>query len=112
MLTLTQAAIAKVNAIIAEKNRTGLNLRIGVQGGGCSGFSYFFVLDEQQNDDDYVIPQGNFAVVIDAMSALYVRGSEIGYSEEFMASEFTVSNPKVQSTCSCGNSFSLPNWDI
>jgi iron-sulfur cluster insertion protein len=113
MIKLTEAAIEKIKSILAEENNPALKLRMFVQGGGCSGFQYGFSLDDQQNDDDYEIAQGDIIVLVDAMSAQYVQGAEIDHTEDFLSSEFKINNPKAQSTCGCGNSFSAyPGWDI
>jgi iron-sulfur cluster insertion protein len=78
-----------------------------VQGGGCSGFSYGFTLDEIQNEDDFTIPLDEFKIFIDAMSMQYLQGAEIDYKEELMGSSFTVKNPNAVNTCGCGSSFGV-----
>jgi iron-sulfur cluster insertion protein len=78
-----------------------------VQGGGCSGFSYGFTLDEIKNEDDWEIPIGASSVLVDSMSAQYLEGAEIDYSESIMGSEFKIKNPNAVSTCGCGSSFSV-----
>ena len=113
MLTLTESACVRIAEILKEENNPLLKLRIFVQGGGCSGFQYGFILDNQQNDDDYEIAQGDIIVLVDAMSAQYVQHAEIDYSDDIMGAAFKINNPQAQSTCGCGNSFSaLPAWDI
>lgn len=113
MMTLTESACVKIAAILKEENNPLLKLRMFVQGGGCSGFQYGFILDDQQNDDDYEIVNGDIIVLVDAMSAQYVQHAEIDYSDDVMGAAFKINNPQAQSTCGCGNSFSaLPAWDI
>ena len=82
-------------------------MRTFVQGGGCSGFSYGFTLDEIQNEDDFSFPLDEFRVLIDAMSMQYLQGAEIDYAEELMGSSFTIKNPNAQTTCGCGSSFGV-----
>lgn len=103
---ITESAAAKINDIIAEENNPNVKIRCFVQGGGCSGFQYGFTLDEEQNEDDFVINQNNVTVLIDSMSLQYLMGATIDYQEDLLTSQFVVKNPNAQSTCGCGSSFS------
>ena len=108
MITIEQSAKDKINDLyIDENDLTIRGLRIFVQGGGCSGFQYGFTLDEEQNEDDFVIEAGTFKVLVDAMSMQYLQDAVIDYKEEPMGSNFTVTNPNAQSSCGCGSSFSV-----
>ena len=107
MITITESASFKIADIIAEENNPDLKLRMYVQGGGCSGFSYGFILDEGKNEDDFEISAGSASVLVDAMSAQYLQGAEVDYVEELMGSEFRIKNPTAVSTCGCGSSFSV-----
>ena len=78
-----------------------------VQGGGCSGFSYGFTLDDVKNEDDWEIPAGTSSVLVDAMSAQYVDGSMVDYKEDLNGSSFSIKNPQAVTTCGCGSSFSV-----
>lgn len=78
-----------------------------VQGGGCAGFSYGFMLDEEQNDDDFEIPAGSSSVLVDSMSFQYLQGSSVDYVEELTGAHFKIQNPQAQTTCGCGSSFSV-----
>lgn len=84
-----------------------MHLRMFVQGGGCSGFSYGFTLDEEVNEDDWEIPAGSSTILVDTMSAQYLVGAEVDYVEELMGASFKINNPQAQSTCGCGSSFSV-----
>ena len=106
-IEITSSAILKIADILAEENNPQLMLRTFVQGGGCSGFSYGFTLDEVQNEDDFVIKKPGMTILIDAMSMQYLQGAEIDYKEEDMGSNFVIKNPNAQSTCGCGSSFSV-----
>lgn len=106
MITITNSAKEKIQDILAEENNTNLKLRMYVQGGGCSGFSYNFMLDAEQNEDDWEIETNSTSVLIDAMSMQYVEGAEIDYQEDLHGSQFKISNPLAVSTCGCGSSFS------
>jgi iron-sulfur cluster insertion protein len=106
-ITITDAAIAKIADLFAEEGNPNLKLRTFVQGGGCSGFSYGFTFDEEQNEDDFVIEKSTIKVLIDAMSMQYLQGAEIDYKEDLSGSQFVIQNPNAQSTCGCGSSFSV-----
>jgi iron-sulfur cluster insertion protein len=107
MITITESASVKIADIIAEENNPDLKLRMFVQGGGCSGFSYGFTFDEIINEDDFEVPVGNFKVLVDAMSMQYLQGASVDYKEDLMGSQFVISNPNAESTCGCGSSFSV-----
>jgi iron-sulfur cluster insertion protein len=107
MITLTDSAKEKIKDILYEEGNPNLSLRTFVQGGGCSGFSYGFTLDEEQNEDDFEIPLDEFKVLIDVMSMQYLQGAEIDYKEELMESSFVIKNPNAVSTCGCGSSFGV-----
>jgi len=106
MLTITEAAQTKITDILLEENNPAIRLRMYVQGGGCSGMSYGFTLDEVMNEDDFEIPFKSSSVLVDAMSMQYVTGSEIDYKDDLSGSQFMIKNPSASSTCGCGSSFS------
>lgn len=106
MITVTEAAQTKISDILLEENNPAMRLRMYVQGGGCSGMSYGFTLDEIQNEDDFEIPMESSSVLIDAMSMQYVSGATIDYKDDLSGSQFVIKNPNAQTTCGCGSSFS------
>ena len=106
MLTVTEAAQTKIIDILLEENNPALRLRMYVQGGGCSGMSYGFTLDEIMNEDDFEIQIKSSSVLVDAISMQYVTGSEIDYKDDLSGSQFVIKNPKAETTCGCGSSFS------
>ena len=107
MITISESAQAKIKDILLEENNPKVALRTFVQGGGCSGFSYGFTLDEEVNEDDFEIPLDTFKVLVDAMSMQYLQGATIDYKEELMGSSFVINNPNATSTCGCGSSFGV-----
>jgi iron-sulfur cluster insertion protein len=107
MIQITESAQHKITDLLLEENNAKLSLRTFVQGGGCSGFQYGFTFDEEQNEDDFEIPVGNFKVLIDAMSMQYMTGAVIDYKEDIMGSSFSIQNPNAQTSCGCGSSFSI-----
>ena len=106
-MTFSDAAAAKVRRLITEEDNDNLRLRVFVTGGGCSGFEYGFTFDEDVEDDDTEIPNGEVALLVDALSYQYLVGSVIDYKEDLQGSRFVVENPNAETTCGCGNSFSL-----
>ena len=84
MITITNSAQVKILDILAEENNPNIALRTFVQGGGCSGFSYGFTLEEEQAEDDFEFPVGNYKVLVDAMSMQYLQGAEIDYKDEMI----------------------------
>ena len=104
---ITQAAKERINDILFQESNPKLMLRTFVQGGGCSGFSYGFTLDETKNEDDEEFDTGSFKLVIDSMSLMYLAGATIDYKEDLMSSQFVITNPNAQTTCGCGSSFSI-----
>jgi iron-sulfur cluster insertion protein len=106
-IDLTDSAILKIADILAEENDPLVKLRVFVQGGGCSGFSYGFTLDQEQAEDDFVIQKPGVTLLVDAMSMQYLQGSTVDYKEDLMSSEFVIKNPNATSQCGCGSSFSV-----
>ena len=106
MLTLTDNAVSKIRDLLAEENNPSLKLRTFVEGGGCSGMSYGFTFDEEQNEDDFVIDREGVIVLVDAASMQYLTGARIDYKEDIMGSNFAIDNPNAETSCGCGSSFS------
>jgi iron-sulfur cluster insertion protein len=107
MITISDSAKQKIKDILLEENNPKIALRTFVQGGGCSGFSYGFTMDDEINEDDFEIPLDEYKILIDSMSMQYLAGAEIDYKEEIMGSSFTINNPNAQTTCGCGSSFGV-----
>lgn len=104
MLTVTESAREKILDILYSE-KAGTHLRSFVQGGGCSGFQYGFMLDSNIEDDDYIVDVGPFKVLVDPISMQYITGSTLNYQEELMSSQFVIENPNAVGTCGCGSSF-------
>jgi iron-sulfur cluster insertion protein len=105
-ITITESAQGKIAEILSEENNPSLRLRMFVQGGGCSGMSYGFSLDEEKNEDDFEIPAGMSSVLVDSMSFQYVDGATVDYVEDLQGSRFSINNPQAKTSCGCGSSFS------
>lgn len=106
-ITLTDSAAARIYTLLREEANPELKLRAFVQGGGCSGLTYGFTFDVAQNDDDFVIRNGDTILLVDAMSYQYLQGATIDYKDDLSGSRFTINNPNSVATCGCGSSFSV-----
>ena len=107
MIDLAESAVIKLKDLLAEENNPDLKLRVFVQGGGCSGFQYGFTFDEAQNEDDFTLEFNGVGLLVDSMSAQYLQGAKIKYTEDAMGSSFAIENPNAQTTCGCGSSFGI-----
>ncbi len=104
---LTPAAVAKVKEIMGQQDPVPAGLRIGVVGGGCSGFSYSMSFENSPGMMDKVLNYDDLKVFIDATSIMYLQGATVDYVETLEAAGFKFENPNVKSTCGCGSSFSV-----
>ena len=101
---VTERAFARLAEIGAAEQ--GQALRIGVEGGGCSGFQYDIRLD-QPAEDDLVLEGGGEKVVVDSVSLPFLTGATIDFSEELIGARFVIDNPNATASCGCGTSFSM-----
>ena len=106
-VTATKAALNRIAKILDKDDGNNTALRISVEGGGCSGFSYNFDLVSEINDDDFVIEGQDGKIVIDEISLVYMGGSEIDFVDDLMGQSFQVNNPNAVASCGCGTSFSI-----
>lgn len=106
-VTLSDSAARRIAVILAgEADKRAL--RVSVEGGGCSGFSYKYDLVEDQSEpDDVVIEKAGAKVLIDSMSLQFMGGSEIDFVDDLMGQSFQIRNPNATSSCGCGTSFSI-----
>jgi iron-sulfur cluster assembly accessory protein len=105
-ISVTEAAARRI-ANIVSKNPAKTALRVSVEGGGCSGFSYKFDLVDDQAEDDLVIHKDSAKVLIDSMSVVYMEGSEIDFVDSLMGQSFQIKNPNAVASCGCGTSFAI-----
>ncbi|MFQ5625430.1 MAG: iron-sulfur cluster insertion protein ErpA [Methyloligellaceae bacterium] len=105
-ITVSDRAAKRIAEIIATEGG-GAMLRVSVEGGGCSGFQYKFDLVHAREGDDLVIEKGGVTVLIDAVSQIYMDGSEIDFADELIGAAFKVNNPNATASCGCGTSFSI-----
>ncbi len=106
-VVFTDAAATKVGELIAEEDNPNLKLRVFISGGGCSGFQYGFTFDEEIEDGDSQVENQGVTLLIDPMSVQYLMGAEIDYKEDLQGAQFIIRNPNAQTTCGCGQSFTV-----
>ncbi len=104
MLTVTPAAAAQVRKLL-EKETPSTALRVFVSPGGCSGMQYGMTLDDQEQEGDQLIETDGVRLVVDEMSAMYLAGAEIDYTNALMGGGFSIQNPNAVRSCACGHSF-------
>ncbi len=105
---LSESAAREINNIVKQQELDAdkIRLRVGVKGGGCSGFSYLLDLTESQKETDEVFEQHGIKIIVDPKSLLYLNGTTIDFKDEIMGRGFVFGNPNATSTCGCGSSFS------
>ena len=106
-ISLTPNAIAKVKEIMGQQNPVPTGLRVGVVGGGCSGFSYSMQFENNPGMMDKVFDMDGLKVYVDATSLMYLNGCRVDYVETLEGAGFKFDNPNVKSTCGCGSSFNV-----
>lgn len=105
-IVLSDAASAKVAALLEQEDNHALALRVAVRPGGCSGYSYEMFFDSEIADDDILREQDGVKVVVDPASADLLKGSTLDYSDGLQGAGFHITNPNATRTCGCGSSFS------
>lgn len=106
ILTLTDAAIAKIKAMMVKDGKEGYSLRVGVKTGGCAGLSYDLRFQKAPYDNDIVFKQGDLEIFVNPESASFLQGIQIDYVDTLKESGFKYRNPNAKSSCGCGTSFS------
>lgn len=105
-ITLTPAAVERINFLIAKQGKGTLCLRLGVKGGGCSGLSYALNLEEMPTERDHVLEIGGLTVLVDRKSARFLEGLQLDYTtKNLLEGGWKFSNPNAQRSCGCGTSF-------
>lgn len=104
-VNVTDIAATKVKALLEQEGRDDLRLRIAVQPGGCSGLRYQLFFDERSLDGDVIEDYSGVEVVVDRMSAPYLSGATIDFTDRIDAQGFTIDNPNAGGSCACGDSF-------
>jgi iron-sulfur cluster assembly protein len=107
-IILSETAAKEIRHIIQEQELDAdkVRLRVGVKGGGCSGFSYLLDLTESQKETDEIFEQHGLKIICDPKSLLYLNGTTVDFKDEIMGRGFVFQNPNATSSCGCGSSFS------
>ena len=108
MITITTRAAQEVKRILSEQKLPEKTaLRVGVKGGGCSGFSYTLGFDDQLSETDQVTDADGIRLVCDPKSFLYLNGTQLDFEDNLMGRGFKFGNPNASKTCGCGESFTV-----
>lgn len=106
-MKLTDHAVSRIKAIMAEKGRDIIGLRIGVKNGGCAGMEYTMTWAERQEPTDEIVEDQGVRVLIDPKAVLFLLGTEMDYRVDKLTSQFVFNNPNQTSACGCGESVTL-----
>jgi iron-sulfur cluster assembly protein len=105
MILITEAAAKEIARQRDKRGKPGSAIRIGIRGGGCTGFSYLFEWDDKQpRETDKVFEQHGVKLVVDPKSYIYFQGTELDFVTSMMGHGFKFNNPNVKGTCGCGES--------
>ncbi len=105
-VTLSETAARRIKTLSKDEGRP-LMLRVAVNGGGCSGFQYEFDLVDEVRHDDVMVERDGAQAVVDVVSLVLLKGSQIDFVDELVGAQFRVNNPNAKSSCGCGVSFSV-----
>ena len=106
MIQVTEKALGRIRQVFVKQGVEGGGLRLGVQGGGCSGLSYLIRFEPKQRPSDRVFDFDGVKIFVDPKSLIYLEGMTLDYKESLMQSGFVFDNPNAQKSCGCGTSFS------
>lgn len=106
-VTLTDAAVSHIKRLLGENGMAGYGLRFGLQGGGCSGYSYQLEFEESAQPDDEVFHFDGVPVFMNPLHIQYLRGSIITFEDALLGAGFQIDNPNVKRKCGCGSSFDV-----
>ena len=106
-ITLTDKAADKVKSSLKLENKEGYYLRMSVKGGGCSGMTYKMTFDNKKEEFDKIFESCGIKILCDLQSWLYLKGTNVEYSDDMLNGGFKITNPNAERTCGCGTSFSL-----
>jgi iron-sulfur cluster assembly accessory protein len=106
MINVSETAAAKITELLTDETKAGSGLRVFVQGGGCSGFQYGLMIEENgQGAGDQVYESHGVRLYVDPISVRYLMGAEVDFVDTITGGGFTIKNPNATSTCGCGQSF-------
>jgi iron-sulfur cluster assembly accessory protein len=106
-ITVTESAASKIKDLLAEESKSESGLRVFVQGGGCSGFQYGLMIEENGGVGDQTFESNGIKLYVDPVSLSYLKGAEVDFVDTITGGGFTIKNPNATSTCGCGSSFNV-----
>lgn len=106
MITITPTAQLKIAEVLSKEEKPNSKLRMFVEGGGCSGFQYGFIVESEKSEDDWEIPTFSSTILIDPVSMQYLDNVVLDFKNDLNGERFVISNPNAVTTCGCGSSFS------
>ena len=106
MIQVTDKALTQIKKIMEAENKNDQLLRIGVRSGGCSGLSYIMEFSDEQLPNDELLEMDGVKILVDVFSAMYLKGSELDFSDGLNGAGFEFKNPNAARSCGCGQSFS------
>jgi iron-sulfur cluster assembly protein len=106
-ITITEEAKSKIESLLRRRQTPGYYLKIGLKGGGCSGFMYSYDFVSESDEKDKVFDFGEVKICVDRRSYLFLNGMEIDYEEDLLKSGLVFNTPKAQRTCGCGESIAF-----
>ena len=107
-INVSETAATKITELLTEENKAGSGLRVFVQGGGCSGFQYGLMIEEDgQGAADQVYESNGVKLFVDPISIRYLQGAQVDFVDTVTGGGFTIKNPNATSTCGCGQSFTV-----
>ena len=107
MINVTQTAASRISELLAEEQKQSSGLRVFVQGGGCSGFQYGLMIEDNSGETDQVFESNGVRLYVDPISIRYLKGAEVDFVDTVTGGGFTIKNPNAVSTCGCGQSFTV-----
>ena len=106
-IIVTESAASKIKELLAEESKNDSGLRVFVQGGGCSGFQYGLMIEENGGVGDQTYESNGIRLYVDPVSLSYLKGAEVDFVDTITGGGFTIKNPNATSTCGCGSSFNV-----
>jgi iron-sulfur cluster assembly accessory protein len=106
-INVTELAASKITEILAEENKQASGLRVFVQGGGCSGFQYGLMIEDEPAAADQVFESNGVKLYVDPISIRYLKGAQVDFVDNIAGGGFTIKNPNARATCGCGQSFTM-----
>jgi iron-sulfur cluster assembly accessory protein len=104
-INVSSAAATKIVELLTEENKQNSGLRVFVQGGGCSGFQYGLMIEDEPGTTDQVFESNGVKLFVDPISVRYLKGASVDFVDNVAGGGFTIKNPNAVSTCGCGQSF-------